>query len=247
MFWSSVISSGELLPAKLEMDPQYFVGLTSGMIIWCNTSTQDYIHSPRTKTLQLLNSWRTTLWKLSFICLSVQALQVYQNLQEYIQTIQVHPDCKDSWQYIWGNNAYTSSRFYNLAYKNVQPPTLFTWIWNSKCCNKLIVFSWLLLMEGNNYNRVLCDSVTAMLKRQLSIFLQLSLQSSMLATHWHALESCCEYLQNDSSRQATFLEFLLHGILHHWRLANLETKKQLYLWSWLPLFWFIETAFVRES
>ena len=111
-----------------------------------------------------------TLKAQFYLPISVQALQEYQNLQEYIQTIQVHPDCKDSWQYIWGNNAYTSSRFYNLPYKNVQPPTPFTWIWNSKCCNKLVVFSWLLLMEGNNYNCVLCNSVTAMVKRRFSIF-----------------------------------------------------------------------------
>jgi hypothetical protein len=35
-WWRDVLklcSSGELLPAKLEMGPQYFVGLTSGMVM----------------------------------------------------------------------------------------------------------------------------------------------------------------------------------------------------------------------
>jgi len=112
-----------------------------------------FTKNKNTSVAQFLTN--NTLKAQFYLPLSVQALQEYQNLQEYIQTIQVHPDCKDSWQYIWGNNAYTSSRFYNLPYKNVQPPTPFTWIWNSKFCNELIVFSWLLLMEGNNYNCVL--------------------------------------------------------------------------------------------
>jgi hypothetical protein len=49
----------------------------------------------------------------------------------------------------------------------------FIWIWDSKCCNKLRVFSWLLMdrlntrnilkrekhkLEGNNYNCVLCSN-----------------------------------------------------------------------------------------
>ena len=76
-------------------------------------------------------------------------------------------------QFRWSSN-YTSSRFYHLSYKNLQPPAPFLWIWNSKCCNKLRVFSWLLLMdrldtrnilrrkkhklEGNNYICVLCSN-----------------------------------------------------------------------------------------
>jgi hypothetical protein len=106
--------------------------------------------------------------------LSEQAFQEYQNLQDYIQTIQVHHGTKDSWRYIWGSNIYTSSKFYNFPYRNFQPLAPFIWIWDSKCSNKLRVFSWLLLMdrlntrnilkrkkhklEGNNYNCVLCNS-----------------------------------------------------------------------------------------
>jgi hypothetical protein len=105
--------------------------------------------------------------------LSEQAFQEYQRLQDYIQTIQVQENAKDSWHYIWGNNKYSSSKFYNFPYRNFQPPAPFLWIWNSKCCNKLRVFTWLLLMDrlntrnilkrkrhrlqGNNYNCVLCD------------------------------------------------------------------------------------------
>jgi hypothetical protein len=110
----------------------------------------------------------------SSIYLSKQAFQEYQNLQDYIQTIQVHHGTKDSWRYIWGSNIYTSSKFYNFPYRNSQPSAPFIWIWDSKCSNELRVFSWLPLMdrlntrnilkrkkhkpEGNNYNCVLYNS-----------------------------------------------------------------------------------------
>jgi hypothetical protein len=106
--------------------------------------------------------------------LSEQAYQEYQSLQDYFQTFQVQQGAKDSWHYIWGNSTYTSSRFYNFPFSNIHPPAPFIWIWDSKCCNKLRVFSWLLLMdrlntrnilkrkrhklEGNNYNCVLCNN-----------------------------------------------------------------------------------------
>ena len=106
--------------------------------------------------------------------LSEQAFQEFQSLQELIQDLQVDQNSKDSWEYIWGSKNYSSSKCYNFPYKNIQPPSPFLWIWNSKCCNKLRVFSWLLLMDrlntrnilrrkkhklqGNNYNCVLCSN-----------------------------------------------------------------------------------------
>jgi len=73
--------------------------------------------------------------------LSEQAYQEYQRMQDYIQSIQVQQNTKDSWHYIWGSNSYISSKFYNFPYRNVQPPAPFLWIWDSKCSNKLKVFS----------------------------------------------------------------------------------------------------------
>jgi hypothetical protein len=102
----------------------------------------------------------------------VQAFQEYQDLQQLIQQIQVQAGNKDSWEYIWGNNKYSASRFYHLPFKNLHPPH-FIWIWDSKCANKIRIFTWLLFMdrlnvrnilrrknaklEGNNYNCVLCS------------------------------------------------------------------------------------------
>jgi hypothetical protein len=59
--------------------------------------------------------------------LSVEAFQEYQSLQQVIQQIQIIDQAKDSWSYIWGNSTYTSSKFYHLSYKNLQPPKPFIW------------------------------------------------------------------------------------------------------------------------
>jgi hypothetical protein len=104
--------------------------------------------------------------------LSVQTFQEYQELQQLIQQLQISPETRDSWIYIWGNSTYTASKFYHLPYKHFQPPRPYIWIWDSKCCNKLKVFVWLLPMDrlnvrnilrrknfkiqGNNYNCELC-------------------------------------------------------------------------------------------
>jgi hypothetical protein len=73
-----------------------------------------------------------------------------------------------------GAKKCTSKNYYKYLHKEIQPPKPFLWIWSSRCCNKLRVFSWLLLMdrlntsnilkrkryklEGNNYNCVMCPA-----------------------------------------------------------------------------------------
>ena len=101
--------------------------------------------------------------------LAEQAHQEYLELQDLRNIRRTH----GRWHYIWGTSTYTSSKVYNFPYKNVSPPAPFMWIWKSKCCNKLRVFTWLLMMdrlntrsilmrkkhklEGNNYIYVLCN------------------------------------------------------------------------------------------
>jgi hypothetical protein len=54
-----------------------------------------------------------------------------------------------------GNAEYSSSKFYNLRYSNIQPPKPFIWIWSSKCSNKIKVFGWLILMDRLNVRNIL--------------------------------------------------------------------------------------------
>jgi hypothetical protein len=58
-------------------------------------------------------------FKNNFIYLSPEAFQEYQDLQEIIQRIQVGENETDSWQYIWGSGTYTSKKYYNLPFKNI--------------------------------------------------------------------------------------------------------------------------------
>jgi hypothetical protein len=74
--------------------------------------------------------------------LSIQAFQEYQQLQQTIQDLQVSDSGRDSWEYKWGNTRYTAARFYHLTFKHFHPPRPFIWIWDSKCSNKIKVFSW---------------------------------------------------------------------------------------------------------
>ena len=87
--------------------------------------------------------------------LSEQAYQEFQELQEIIQSVQMTQTDKDQWHYIWGSSKYTSKSFYNHLYKDFHPPKPFLWIWKSRCCNKLRVFSWLLLMDRLNTRSLL--------------------------------------------------------------------------------------------
>jgi hypothetical protein len=87
--------------------------------------------------------------------LFVEAFQEHQQMQQIIQQIQISSHDKDTWHYIWGNNRYTSSKFYHFPYRNIQPPPPFIWIWDSKCPNKLRVFVWLLLMDRLNVRNIL--------------------------------------------------------------------------------------------
>jgi hypothetical protein len=106
--------------------------------------------------------------------LSKQAYEEYHELQEIVQSIQIRQEDKDQWKYIWWSRKYTTNSYYKYLHKEMQPPKPFLWIWSSRCCNKLRVFSWLLLLdrlntrnmlkrkgyklEGNNYDYVMCPA-----------------------------------------------------------------------------------------
>jgi hypothetical protein len=147
-------------------------GRTFGTIIFYRISLQGFTCLPKIKQSQSSYFCKITSLINNFTFLSVQAFQEYQELQQLIQQLQISPEIRDSWTYIWGNSTYMASKFYHLPYKHFQPPRPYIWIWDSKCCNKLKVFVWLLLMDrlnvrnilgrknfkiqGNNYNCELC-------------------------------------------------------------------------------------------
>jgi hypothetical protein len=90
--------------------------------------------------------------------MSVQVFQEYQQLQLIIQQLQISVETKDSWEYIWGGGGghpSVASKFYHLPYKHMHPLKPFIWIWDSKCSNKLKVFSWLLMLDKLNVRNIL--------------------------------------------------------------------------------------------
>jgi hypothetical protein len=153
------------------MEPQSCSGQMYGMTTFFHTDSQDYSFGKNKSILVAQFLHNNQIEQQFHVPLSVQAFQEYQAMQDIIQQIQISPVERDSWKYISAN--YTSFKFYNLLYKNVQHPRPFTWIWNFSCSNKVRVFTWLLLMdrfnvrnilrrkkhklEGNNYNCVLCS------------------------------------------------------------------------------------------
>ena len=55
------------------------------------------------------------------------------DLQSFVQEIDYAPDTKDSWTFLWGNQSYSSRRYYNLVFQNLHTPPIFANIWKSKC------------------------------------------------------------------------------------------------------------------
>jgi hypothetical protein len=174
-----------------------------------------------------------------YLPLSVQAFQEYQSLQDFIQDLQVNPNSKDSWHYIWGSKVYSSSKFYNFPYKNIQPPAPFLWIWNSKCCNKLRVFSWLLFMdrlntrnilkrkkqklEGNNYNCVLCNNSTEETAFHLLFDCPFSKTCwQHLGINWDFTREFFEMMQQakTQSQNPFFMEFFIIAAWQIWKQRN---------------------------
>jgi hypothetical protein len=82
--------------------------------------------------------------------LSKQAMEELVSLQLDIQQVNYDEGSSDLWTFIWGNGQYTSSRFYKLAFKHLQVPWSFQWIWKSKCTPRLRFFAWLILMDRLN-------------------------------------------------------------------------------------------------
>ena len=141
--------------------------------------------------------------------------------------------------YIWGSRVYSSSKFYNFPYKNIQPPDLFLWIWNSKRCNKLRVFSWLLFMdrlntrnilkrkkqklEGNNYNCVLCSNNIE--ETAFHLFFSCPFSQTCwqhLGINWDFTREFFEMMQQakTQSQNPFFMEFFTIAAWQIWKQRN---------------------------
>ena len=84
-----------------------------------------------------------------FLPLSVQAYEEYKVFLEDVTQISLN-SMVDKWTYIWGNDLYSSQKFYKLSFWSIQPAVTLPWIWSSKLYMKVKVFAWLLFLDRVN-------------------------------------------------------------------------------------------------
>jgi hypothetical protein len=61
----------------------------------------------------------------------------------------------DSWQFIWGQQVYSSSKYYQYQFKNLTPSRVLLWVWKSSCIPTIKFFAWLLLNDRLNTRNIL--------------------------------------------------------------------------------------------
>jgi len=109
---------------------------------------------------------------LFFVPLSEQAFSQLHTLQTDVVSVPYNFEDLDRWTFTWGSYVYSSQKFYALAFRNLQVPCSFTWLWKSKCTPHIKFFGWLLLVDRLNtrnmlrrrnfhidagYSRVMCN------------------------------------------------------------------------------------------
>jgi len=106
-----------------------------------------------------------SLWKLRqsanlIDCFRIpMSRQAYNELLELEQVLASMPytasEEKDSWSFIWGQQRYSSSKYYRYQFRSIQPHKALIWIWKTKCVPKIKFFTWLLLNDRLNTKNML--------------------------------------------------------------------------------------------
>lgn len=87
--------------------------------------------------------------------LSDQAYMKLQSLQIELTVIPYDAKQDDAWAFIWGSNKHLAAKFYTLTFNNVQVPSTFVWLWQSKCIPRIKFFGWLLIVDRLNTRNML--------------------------------------------------------------------------------------------
>jgi hypothetical protein len=87
--------------------------------------------------------------------LSQHAYDEFLELQDWLQHINYDPMAVDVWMFQWGNNKYSSRKFYQLAFQQLEAHPIFTWLWKSGCTPRVKFFGWLILVDRLNTETML--------------------------------------------------------------------------------------------
>ena len=82
--------------------------------------------------------------------LSTEAYSEYEYSRELLNAYPLDPTKEDRRSFTWGNDRYTSARFYKFIFESSICDPSYNSIWKSKCLPKLKVFLWLLYYDRLN-------------------------------------------------------------------------------------------------
>jgi hypothetical protein len=108
-----------LLDVQLGMVQQSLSGVIFGPQKFLHLSFQFFFSFARNKDIsvkQLLQA--IDLDSIFQLPLSSPTYDEMLNLQQYLNLISYNPDLDDQWIFIWGNQNYTSSRYYRMVFQN---------------------------------------------------------------------------------------------------------------------------------
>jgi hypothetical protein len=90
------------------------------------------------------------------IPISREAYNELLDLQQFLVSLQPAEQCnRDYWHFIWEQQFYSSSKFYQYHFKDIHPNRIVLWIWKSKCVHTIRFFAWFLLNDRLNTRNVL--------------------------------------------------------------------------------------------
>jgi hypothetical protein len=189
--------------------------------------------------------------------MSRQAYNELLELQPYLANIALSSENeKDSWSFIWGQQNYSSSKYYNLQFSSIQPNRTVVWIWETKCVPKIKFFAWLLLNDRLNtrnmlrrrnkvlvdgYNCVLChEGAEETLEHLFFDCPSATCRWLALGINWATNSNVHQkiYIARQAFVEPFFMEIFLIGAWCIWNERNdlIFNKKQPSLASWMDSF-----------
>ena len=82
--------------------------------------------------------------------ISIQAYEEFDRMLQALDTIDTGSNLNDSHVFAWGNDSYSSAKYYKFIFSQSPKNGTLQLIWKSKCLPKLKVFVWLLLLDRLN-------------------------------------------------------------------------------------------------